>query len=107
MFHAALQCYGKNSTACRWAWLGAWQFCGAFPLRVEQGSAGGLCEGSIEGCFPRSYWLWAIVREELVPSVVAVEGSQSEECLIASQAPELSGELESSLVLTARRFDSP
>ena len=57
---------------------------------------GGFCTVML-----RMVWLSGVVWEELIPSVVAMDGGQGQEGLVAFQAPELAGELESALVLVA------
>jgi hypothetical protein len=44
-------------------------------------------------------FLLLVVGKESMPAAVTVERSQSQECLIAIQAPELTGALEAALIL--------
>ena len=60
----------------------------------------------LRGYFPEQWrYAWfrlsGVVREELIPSAVAMEGGKGQESLVAFQAPELAGALETALVLVA------
>jgi hypothetical protein len=50
-------------------------------------------------CAKTTWQLSGIMREKLTPAAITVKCCQGKEGLIARQRPELSGELESALVL--------
>lgn len=50
--------------------------------------------------------LLCIMRKELAPAAVTVEGGERKKGLITGETPELTGELEPSLILRAGGFDS-
>ena len=72
-------------------------------IPAPTGGASHLCRGlTVRPVLRHLRRLSCIMRKEAIPSAISVQRGQSEKSFIARKAPELSGKLESALVLGAR-----